>query len=205
MRVYCFTCQTNFTELPDDAKLSPDSRFTCKGCLRVDNRVHGLNVAHYPRLDRSGMPEGTTARPPRREEFLPDGFQLDRKSPKPMKPGPEWSYSDAFLREMLADRSDDEMGRALVVMVGRWRQQRTFEELAEETHQPPADVRKVLSGFRTEGNALWEKKQRAAVKAERNSQLSVRASELFGQGLTVRQVAAILKCSVGRASELKAA
>ena len=205
MKVYCSTCQTNFTTLPDDAALSSNFKFTCKVCSRPDNRVQGLNVAHDPRLDRSSMPEGTTVRPPRRQEFLPDGFQYDRKVPKPMKRGPEWSFSDTFLAELLAERSDDEKGRALAVILGRWRKQMTFEELAEETHQPPTDVRKALSVFRTEGDALWEKKQRAAAKAERNRQLSARAGELFARGHSVREVARILKCSVGRASELKAA
>ena len=205
MRVYCVTCQANFTELPDDASLSPDFKFTCKVCSRPDNRVQGLNVAHDPRLDHSGLPEGTKVRPPRREEIIPKGFQLDRHAPKPMKPGPIWSRSDEFLQELVADRSGEEKERALAVMRGRWRRSLTFDEIAGETNQSPGDVRKMLSAFRTEGNKLWERKERAEAKQEKNRQLSARAGELFGQGLTVRQVAAILKCSVGRASELKVA
>jgi hypothetical protein len=140
-----------------------------------------------------------------REEFARGSFQIDRKSPKPMKPGPLWSRSDNFLRELLADRTREEMGRALLLIAGRWRRGLTFRELAEETHQTEEVVRKNLSAFRTVGNALWEKKQRAEAKHERNRQLSARANELFDQGLSVRQVAGILKCSVGRASQLKAA
>ncbi len=210
MKVFCASCQTNFTELPDDARLSAEFRFTCKACSRPDNRVQGLNVAHDPRLDRAGAPEGTALRRPQaedisREEFVREGFQIDRKSPKPMKPGPEWSRSDTFLRELLADRTDEEKGRALVLIVGRWRMQKTFQALAEETNQPEADARRAISVFRTQGDRLWERKQRADAKQEKNRQLSARASALFDQGLTVRQVASILKCSVGRASELKAA
>jgi hypothetical protein len=210
MRVYCSECQTSFTELPDDANLSPNFKFTCKDCHRPDNRVQGLSTQFDPRFDRAGTPDGTAAKRPGpeeilREEFAHGGFQIDRKTPKPMKPGPEWSRSDAFLRELLTERSREEMGKALALIVGRWRRGLTFRELAEETHQSEEAVRKKLSGFRTEGDALWEKKERAAAKSERNRQLSVRANELFAQGLTVRQVADILKCSVGRASELKAA
>jgi len=150
------------------------------------------------------MPEGTTARPPRREEVIPKGFQLDRHAPKPMKPGPQWSRSDDFLRELVADRGEGKE-RALVVMQGRWRRGFTFGELATATGLPVEEVRKQLSVLRTEGNQLWERKERAAAKQEKNRQLSARAGALFGQGLTVRQVAAILKTSVGRASELKAA
>ncbi|SRR5216684_197838 len=204
MKIYCGTCQTNFTELPD-AALSPDFKFTCKVCSRPDNRVQGLSVAHDPRLDHSTLPEGTTARPPRREEVIPKGFQLDRQAPKPMKAGPVWSRSDEFLRELVAGRSAEEKERALVVMHGRWRRGFTFGELATATGLPVEEVRKQLSVLRTEGNKLWESKERADAKQEKNRQLSARAWELFDQGLTVRQVAAILKCSVGRASELKVA
>jgi len=209
-KIHCADCGINSTELPDDAALSPDFKFTCKECYGPDNRVQGLTVAHDPRLERAGTPEGTAASRPRpeqiaHEEFVRAGFHLDSRTPKAMKPGPDWCYSDAFLRELLIDRTREEMGRALVVIVGRWRRGLTFKELAEETNQPPAEVRKGLSVFRTEGNALWEKHQRAEAKAERNRQLSVRAHELFALGLSVRQVAEILKCSVGRASELRQA
>jgi hypothetical protein len=203
-RVYCSSCGANFTEIAAGTVLSPDFRFMCKGCLPRDNRVRGFDVAHDPRLDWSRMPEGTTGRP-RRGEFLPDGFQLDRKTPKPMKPGPEWSRSDAFLRELLADRTDDEKGKALVLLIGRWRQCKTFQELADETSLSVEDAHKALSALRREGNALWKKKRRATAKAERNRQLSLRAKELFARDLTVRQVAGILKCSVGLASELRRA
>jgi hypothetical protein len=145
MKVYCTTCRTNFTELPDDMKLAADFCFTCRKCCAPDNRIQGLNIAHDPRLDRAVAPEGTATRGPRpeeisREEFVREGFQIDRKAPKPMKPGPEWSRSDVFLREMLADRSDEEKGKALVLILGRWRMQKTFQELSEETNLPEADV-----------------------------------------------------------------
>jgi len=205
VKIYCASCETSCTELPDDTKLSPDFHFTCKDCHGPDHRVRGLSIAHDPRLDHSSLPEGTTARPPRREEVIPKGYQLDRHAPKPMKSGPIWSRSDEFLQELVADRSGEEKERALVTMRGRWRRSLTFDEIAGETNQSPGDVRKMLSVFRTKGNQLWERKERAAAKHERNRLLSARAGELFGQGLTVRQVSAILKCSVGRASELRAA
>ena len=200
-KVFCSTCTTNFTEVAADAALAPDFKFTCKDCLPCDNHVRGFDIAHDPRLDRLRMPDGTARRP---REFL-TGFQIDRKTLKTMKPGPEWSRSDAFLRELLADRTDDEKGQALVLLIGRWRQCKTFRELAEETFLSVEDVRKALSALRREGNALWGKKCRAAAKAERNRQLSLRAQELFARDLTVRQVAGILKCSVGLASELQRA
>jgi len=106
---------------------------------------------------------------------------------------------------MLANRTREEMGKALVVMLGRWWMQKSFSELAKETHQSVEDVRKALSVLRAQGNALWEKRQRAEGKATRNAQLSSRAKELFADGLTVRQVARIMHCSVGYASELRRA
>lgn len=196
-RVYCSTCAANFTEIAGDAALSPNFRFTCKECYPRDNRVRGLDTAHDPRLGRDPL----IGRPA--PQFSDEGgFHIDRKSPKRMKPGPEWSRSDAFLRELLADRTDEEKGEALLVLIGRWRQQETFEEIAGEVGISEPAVRAALSALRKEGNALWAKKQRAAAKAERNRQLSLRAQELFGRGLSVRQVAKIMRCSVGYASEL---
>jgi hypothetical protein len=122
-----------------------------------------------------------------------------------MKPGPEWCGSNAFLRELLADRSDEEKGQALVVMVGRWRHQKTFMELAVEAGRSVADARKALSVLRMEGDAVWARKQRVAAKAAKNAQLTARAKELFARELTVREVAEIVGVSVGLASELRRA
>src|SRR5882762_452335 len=141
VKIYCASCETSCTELPDDTKLSPDFHFTCKDCHGPDHRVRGLSIAHDPRLDHSSLPEGTTARPPRREEVIPKGYQLDRHAPKPMKSGPIWSRSDEFLQELVADRSGEEKERALVTMRGRWRRSLTFDEIAGETNQSPGDVR----------------------------------------------------------------
>jgi hypothetical protein len=193
-KIYCYTCEISFVELPADVALAPDCAFTCRGCYAADDRVKGFNVAHDPRLGRnSNNPK----------LVLPSGFH-QVKPPKPIK-GPTWSYSDEFLRELVTDRSDEEKGKALVLVIGRWRQWKTIAELAVETRQSVDDARSALSALRREGNALWEKKQRAAVKAERNRQLSLRAQELFARDLTVRQVAGILKVSVGLASELRQA
>ena len=170
-------------------------------CRRCDKRIPDAGESETDETCGCGDDIGAA----QCEECLPDGFHIDRKTPKPMKSGPEWGFSDVFLREMLADRTREEIGRALVLMVGRWRMQKTFQELAEETNQPEPDVRKALSVLRTEGNALWEKNQRAAIKAEKNAQLSARAKELFGWGHSVREVAAIMDCSVGYASELRRA
>ena len=209
-KIYCSSCTTNFTEIPADAALAPDFRFVCRQCYTPDNRVVGLGTAHDPRLDRAGTPEGTAARRPRpeeisHEEFVRAGFHLDGRTPKPMKPGPEWSRSNEFLRELLADRTDEEKGKALVLIVGRWRQSKTFQELAAELSLLPEDVRKNLSAFRTEGDRLWAKKQRAAAKAEKNAQVSARAKALSERGLTVREVAEIMGLSIGFISELQRA
>ncbi len=231
-KVYCSTCAVNFTEIATDAVLSPDFRFACKDCLPRDKPVQGLDTSHDPRLGhdpligRSGWRPSASLSPQFSDEenhnneevdtdsqetetsnwyFIPDGFHLDRKAPKRMKPGPEWSRSDAFLREMLADRTDEEKAKALLVLIGRWRQQETFEEIAAKVGMSEPAVRAVLAELRREGDALWKKKQRAAAKAERSRQLSLRAHELFARDLTVRQVAGILKCSVGLASELRQA
>ena len=205
MKIYCASCETSCTELPDDTKLSPDFHFTCKDCHGPDHRVRGLSIAHDPRLDHSSLPEGTTARPPRREEVIPKGFQLDRKAPKPIKPGPTWSNSDAFLSNLVAGLSDKEREQALVVMHGRWRRGFTFEELATATGLPVKEVRALLSVLRTVGNAVMEKRERAEEKFMKKAGMSVKAKELFERGLTTRQVAAILECSVGYASELRRA
>ena len=170
-------------------------------CRRCDKRIPDASESETDETCRCG----DDIEPAQCKECLPAGFHIDRKTPKCVKSVPEWSFSDAFLREMLADRTREEMGRALVLMVGRWRMQKTFPELAEETNQTEQDVRKALSVFRTEGNALWEKNQRAAIKAEKNAQLSARARELFGRGHSVREVAKIMACSVGYASELRRA
>ncbi len=54
MKVYCSTCTTNFTEIPDDVGLSPDFHFTCKECLPKADAVGArrLDTAHDPRLAR---------------------------------------------------------------------------------------------------------------------------------------------------------
>jgi hypothetical protein len=210
MRVHCTGCQTNFTELPDDAILSPDFKFTCKDCYGPDNRVQGLGIAHDPRLDRAGTPDGTAARRPRpeeisQEEFVREGFQLDRKEPKPIKPGPTWSRSDAFLSKLVSDLGEKERQQALVVMHGRWRRGFTFWELATATGLLVAEVRALLSVLRTKGDAVMEKRERAEAKFKKNGELSVRAKELFERGLTTREVAAIMECSLGYASELRRA
>ena len=44
MRVYCTGCQTNFTELPDDAKLAPDFRFTCRHCCSDRSMLEGMST-----------------------------------------------------------------------------------------------------------------------------------------------------------------
>jgi hypothetical protein len=140
-----------------------------------------------------------------REEFARGGFQIDRKTPKAMKPGPEWSRSDAFLHNLVADLGDKERVQALVVMFGRWRRGFTFEELATATNLPAAEVRALLSVLRTQGNAVMEKRQRADAKLKKHGELAVRAKELFGRGHSVREVAQIMDCSVGYASELRRA
>jgi hypothetical protein len=190
-QVYCSQCGGNAIEPSDDAPLSPNFKFICKDCYRPDNRVKGF-IAHDPRLRTSGKrPRDVQLR-----DCIENGLQLDRKSPKPIR-GPEWAYSDVFLRELLSGRSEEEKGRALSLICGRWREHKTFEELGGE------DARKALSVLRTQGNALWAKNKREEAKARKRAVLSARAKGLFDRDLTVRQVADILDCSVGYASELR--
>ncbi len=210
MRVHCVVCQINFTQLPDDASLSPDFKFTCKDCYTPDNRVKGLSTQFDPRLDRACTPEGTAARRPRpeevsREELVREGFQPDRKAPKPIKPGPDWSRSDAFLSNLVSDLGEKERQHALVVMHGRWRRGFTFWELATATGLPVEDVRALLSVLRTKGDAVMEKRERADAKAKKNGELSVKVRELSERGLTVREIARLMGISIGFVSELRAA
>ena len=204
MRVYCATCKTNFTVLPDDARLSAEFRFICRACHRPDNQTQ-LNVAFDPRLDRAGLPEGTTIRPPRREQPIPDGFHLDQRAPKPMKPGPVWSRSDAFLDNLVSDLDEKDRVQALVVMHGRWRRGFTFEELATATGLPVTEVRALLSVLRTQGNAVWEKRAREDAKFKKRGELSIKARELSNRGHTVREIAQKMGVSIGFVSELRRA
>jgi len=49
MKVYCSTCTTNFTEIPDDVGLSPDFHFTCKECLPKADAVGARKLDVPPR------------------------------------------------------------------------------------------------------------------------------------------------------------
>jgi transcriptional regulator with XRE-family HTH domain len=95
--------------------------------------------------------------------------------------------------------------RALVIMHGRWRRGFTFEELAAATGLTVAEVRSLLSVFRTLGNAVWERREREDSKFKKRGELSVKARELSKRGLTVREIAQKMGISIGFVSELRRA
>lgn len=219
MKIACSKCGRNPTELPDDVQLAAAFAFKCRECCLPGTAkgARRLDIAHDPFFPRAHRPDDTPSLRPRPaeqeklswQEFVQAGFQFDRKTPKPIKPGPEWAYSDSFLLDV-AIRAKIKNGMA--IMRGRWRQKKTFREIAEQLGMVSEDmtveevvkeVRKAISVFRTMGNRLWAKKQRAEAKAKKIVYLSARAGDLAERGHSVRQIARIMGCSVGYASELR--
>lgn len=192
MTVYCTKCRRNTTELPDGTQLAPDFAYKCRECCPATRVPAGLDA--QPKKNGIHVPETG--------ERLPAGFQLDRKTPKPMKRPPEWAYDDAFILEV-ANRAKIRNGLAILRL--RWRQEKTFGEIAAQVSMTVDEVRKALSVSRTLGNRLWEQKQRAEAKAREKAHLSARVKERLGRGLSVREVARIMDISTGYASELRRA
>jgi hypothetical protein len=43
MKVFCTDCQKNSITLPDDAKLAPDFKFTCRDCTQGSSMLNGMS------------------------------------------------------------------------------------------------------------------------------------------------------------------
>lgn len=190
--VYCTKCKRNTIELPNGTQLAPGFAFRCRECCPAARIPVGLDA----------QPKKKGIRVAETGERLGAGFQLDRKTPKPIKPGPEWANSDGFLLEVTI-RAKIRKGSA--IMRARWREQKTFQEIAEQVGLTVEEVRKAISVLRTLGNRLWERKQRAEVKAKKIAYLSARAKALAENGHSVRQIARIMDISIGYVSELRRA